>query len=173
MNIFKSQIAGVQVLKGDVSYDHRGAIGTLYRNNGPFYNTGFCEDKFSVSTEYVLRGFHGDFYTDKLLSCLWGNIQLAWVDLRKDSETYGKAETLRNIGRECQVFIPRGVANAHLCRGANCVFHYKQSYYYSGPENQITIRYDSVGIDWNLQKLPILSQRDSEAQTLSEYMNAN
>ena len=48
----------------------------------------FMEDDISVSKRGVLRGLHGDDKTWKLIQCLWGEIFVAVVDMRRDSATY-------------------------------------------------------------------------------------
>ena len=65
--------------------------------------------------------------------------------------------------------MPEGVLNAHLCLSDRCVFHYKWSQKYTGPENQVTVAWNDpdVGIDW-LIKDPILSERDKVGKSLKE-----
>jgi len=51
--------------------------------------------------------------------------------------------------------------NAHLCLSDKCVFYYKWSEEYVGPENQVTIAWDDpeIDVDWAIEN-PILSERD-------------
>ena len=40
----------------------------------------FIEDDISFSKKNVLRGFHGDFKTWKLITCIYGNIQIGTIN---------------------------------------------------------------------------------------------
>jgi len=126
----------------------------------------FVEDDISVSKKGVLRGLHGDDKTWKLIQCLWGEIFVAVVDMRKDSPTYLKWDSFSVSDKNrLQVLVPAGCANGHLCLSDKCIFSYKQSQYYSGSENQFTIRWDDpkLGIPWPVSD-PLLSDRDSTAR---------
>ena len=66
-------------------------------------------------------------------------------------------------GTRSQILIPPGCLNGHLCLTDRCVFSYKQTTYYNR-DNQVSVRYDSFGIDWGIDHLYlILSKRDREA----------
>ena|SRR5258705_3254512 len=130
----------------------------------------FVEDDISVSKKGVLRGLHGDNKTWKLIQCLWGEIFVAVVDMRKDSLTYLQWDTFSVTDKNrLQILIPAGCGNGHLCLSEKCIFSYKQSQIYSGMENQFTIRWDDpkLNIFWP-EKNPTLSQRDATAKFIDE-----
>ena len=123
----------------------------------------------TISRLGVLRGFHGDAHTAKLITCLSGQIQLAVLDLRKGSSTYGKSDHF--IISDCEptvVIVPEGCANAHLCLSDKCVFYYKWSKSYQGPDAQVTIAWNDpdINIPWIIEK-PILSERDKQGVSFS------
>jgi dTDP-4-dehydrorhamnose 3,5-epimerase len=125
----------------------------------------FVEDDISVSRKGVLRGLHGDDKTWKLIQCLWGEIFVAVADMRKESPTFLHTETFSvSDQNRIQLLIPAGCANGHLCLSEKCIFSYKQSQYYSGSENQFTVRWDDpkLNLRWPVEN-PILSARDSSA----------
>ena len=125
----------------------------------------FVEDDISVSKKGVLRGLHGDDKTWKLIQCLYGEIFVAVIDMRKSSSTYLHWETFEvNDKNRIQLLIPAGCANGHLCLSEKCIFSYKQSQLYSGAQNQFTIRWDDplFKIPWPVND-PLLSVRDSSA----------
>lgn len=129
----------------------------------------FVEDDISVSRRGVLRGLHGDESTWKLIQCLYGEIYVVVVDMRKSSPTYLGWEAFTvNERNRLQVLVPAGCANGHLCLSDRCIFSYKQSELYSGVENQFTVRWDDprLSIWWPIKE-PLLSQRDSSAAYLS------
>jgi len=147
-------------IKLDTFQDYRGEIWTVYSEE--YTDLKFVADKITISRFGVLRGLHGDPHTAKLIACLSGQIQLAVLDLRKDSETYGNVETfLISDYDPTVVIVPAGCVNAHLCLSDKCVFYYKWSEHYKGPDEQVTIAWDDpeLNIDWVIDN-PILSERD-------------
>jgi dTDP-4-dehydrorhamnose 3,5-epimerase len=158
--IKSKKINGLKSIKLDTFKDFRGEIWTVYSEE--YADFRFVADKVSISRFGVLRGLHGDSHTAKLITCLHGQFQLAVLDLRKGSDTYGNVETFLITDNEPTViFVPAGCANAHLSLSDKCVFYYKWSEHYQGPDNQITIAWDdpALNIDWAIQS-PILSERD-------------
>ncbi|MDR1188369.1 MAG: dTDP-4-dehydrorhamnose 3,5-epimerase, partial [Bifidobacteriaceae bacterium] len=68
------------------------------------------------------RGIHGEPW-DKLVSVAHGRVFAAWVDLRADSPTRGRVESLE-IGPETAVFVPAGVGNAYQALEDGTVYSY-------------------------------------------------
>ena len=162
------EIAGVVKIGLDTFRDYRGEIWTLYEER--FSDDVFVADKITISRFGVLRGFHGDPYTAKLISCLSGQFQLAVVDTRDNSPSYGNVETYLITDNEpAVVLVPAGCINAHLSLSDKCVFYYKWSKEYAGPDNQVTVAWDdpNIGVNW-LVKSPILSERDQRGVRLEE-----
>ena len=164
MQVEKSSLEGVLLIKPDVFEDHRGQYSQSYAEE-QYRKAGidvrFVEDDISVSTRGVLRGLHGDAMTWKLVSCLHGRFYLAVVDCREKSKTFGKwaAFTLSDRNRY-QVLIPPGFGNGHLVLSKKAIFHYKQSEYYD-PKRQFTYRWDEPRFAiWWPTKVPMLSKRD-------------
>ena len=161
-------IPGVKKLSLDTYSDFRGDIWTVYTDCD--FLPRFVEDKISISKHKVLRGLHGDSQISKLITCIHGNIQLAVVDLRKDSPSYGKKEMFR-MGEDnpISVYVPAGCVNGHLSLSKKCIFHYKWSQVYNGAEKQVTISWDdpSLSIPWEIED-PILSDRDREHSRFME-----
>ncbi len=175
MNIIKKitdskKIDGVSKIDLDTFRDNRGEIWTLYSKEYCDYE--FVADKITISRFGVLRGFHGDPHTAKLISCLSGQFQLAIVDTRKESPTYGNTEEyLISDNEPSVVVVPAGCVNAHLCLSDKCVFYYKWSKEYNGPDSQVTISWDDPDIDvsWAIEN-PILSERDKNGSKLKDIL---
>lgn len=167
MNIIKNRkksknVEGLEVIELDTFKDFRGEIWTVYSEE--YSDLKFVADKITVSTFGVLRGFHGDKHTAKLITCLSGQMQFAVVDLRKESSTYGNVEQFFVSDNEPKIiFVPAGCVNAHLALSDKCVFYYKWSEQYKGPEGQVTISWDDpdINVKWTIQN-PILSERDKK-----------
>ena len=158
------KIKDLKIITLDTFQDYRGEIWTVYSKE--FADVSFMSDKITVSRFGVLRGFHGDSHTAKLITCVSGQMQLAVVDLRRNSQTYGGVETFIISDNEPKVvFVPPGCANAHLSLSDKCVFYYKWSKPYEGPQSQTTIVWNDPELDvkWTIEN-PILSERDRTAK---------
>jgi dTDP-4-dehydrorhamnose 3,5-epimerase len=153
----------VKIYKPDSYEDFRGELFTIYKM-GQFENLQFNHDKVSISRKNVLRGLHGDSKASKLITCLSGEILLALVDNRKDSDNYLKWETIvLSEKNRIQVLIPPMFANGHLVLSEKATFFYKWAYEGSYPDvdEQFTIKWNDpkIGIYWPIDN-PILAERD-------------
>jgi len=167
MIVENTKLENVLKIKLDVFEDHRGQyIQTynqkLYAEHG--IDVKFVQDDISVSTKNLLRGLHGDEKTWNLISCLYGKFLLAVVNCDEESQDFGKWQTftLSDTNR-LQVLVPPKYGNGHLVLSDQTIFHYKQSTYYEGAQNQFTYRWDEpiFGIWWPICD-PILSPRDDK-----------
>lgn len=175
MKLYESnRIKGLLTIHLEVFHDFRGEyVETFNRGKYAFSDDlgepiDFVEDDVSVSSRGVLRGLHGDGRTWKLIQCLAGAFYYVVVDMREGSSTYLNWEAFAlNEKNRIQVLVPAGCANGHLVMSERCIFSYKQSQYYSGMENQFTVRWNDpkVGIYWPIKE-PILSERDAYATLL-------
>ena len=167
-NLTKHSIPGLIEIDLDPYYDNRGEIWSIYEECDLFPQ--FVEDKVTISSRNVLRGLHGDFETDKLITCLHGGIFLAVVDIRKDSNQYKKITTFQlDAENPKMILVPAGCLNGHVCLTDKCVFFYKWSKKYHGPEKQVTVRWNDkyLDINWPIDN-PILSDRDANGKSFFE-----
>ena len=94
-NIVKSEIEGVFTVEPTVFADERGYFMETYNEND-FKEEGidltFVQDNQSKSSKGVLRGLHFQYTQPqgKLVRVIKGEVFDVGVDLRKDSQTYGK-----------------------------------------------------------------------------------
>jgi len=164
INVEKSKLNGVLIVKPSVFEDHRGKYlemynEALYKENG--INARFIQDDISVSFKNVLRGIHGDSETWKLISCLYGEFFLVVVNWDSASEQYGKWESfVLSESNRVQILVPPKFGNGHLVLSERAIFHYKQTTYYNRA-GQFTLMWNDpkLNIDWP-NKNPILSKRD-------------
>lgn len=137
-------------------------------------NIRFVQDNVSSSKKNVLRGLHFQsppFAQGKLVSVLAGSVLDVAVDLRKDSPTYGKHQSIILSAENLQQFwIPPGFAHGFLSLEENTVFSYKCTNYYS-PNHENTLVYNDAhfGIDWNIND-PIISDKDKIGQDFSTFV---
>lgn len=159
----------IKVLKKTIFKDHRGYYWTTWKK-GNFIKKKFIHDKFSISKKNTLRGFHCDFKTWKMISCVYGKVMFVTVDMKKKSKNYLKHKKWILEHRKPKIIlIPPYFANAYLCLSKECVFHYKLSYKgnYIDSNLQSSFRWNDpkFKIKWPIKK-PILSKRDRTSNFL-------
>jgi dTDP-4-dehydrorhamnose 3,5-epimerase len=132
------------------------------------YNIIFKQDNFSTSRKNVLRGFHGDNKTWKLISCVKGAVQFAFINNNPRCKKYkDNFDIILAEGSNIQILVPPKFGLAHLVLSDYATIHYKQSTYYKLKNKQFTINYRSkcLKFKWQSKKI-ILSKRDSGGQLL-------
>ncbi|EIK1652261.1 dTDP-4-dehydrorhamnose 3,5-epimerase, partial [Salmonella enterica] len=123
----------------------------------------FVQDNHSKSTKGVLRGLHYQvepYAQGKLVRCIAGEVFDVAVDIRKDSETFGKWVGV-NISSENkrQLWIPEGFAHGFLVLSDSADFLYKTSNYYSPiHERGIVWNDPTININWPINIDKILSE---------------
>tara|TARA_B100000029_G_scaffold311698_1_gene304188 strand:- start:44863 stop:45372 length:510 start_codon:yes stop_codon:yes gene_type:complete len=149
-------------------FEPRGNIYTIYDERKIPVDCTFVQDKVSKSNQGVIRGFHGDDKTWKLISCLHGKIKLVTYNIDTDEK---KVYILDGDSLEStSVLVPPRTLNAHQCLSTTCIFYYKWSEYYTAPEDQWSVHYDDSDIspEWDDSLCQIVSERDRRSQSLKE-----
>lgn len=151
--------------------DDRGSFTVLHNLNTSEHT--YVQDNFSVSNKNVIRGLHIQTKNPqgKLVSCVSGRILDIALDLRKDSDEYGKAYTFELYGNR-QLYIPEGFAHGFLSKEDNtCVFYKCTTEYDSKSEVIINPFDESLSIDWgvNIDDC-ILSDKDKNGISLKDYL---
>ncbi len=164
MEIQKTSLDGVLLIKSDIQEDFRGKYVSCY-NKADFQKAGIpiefvCED-YSTSTKGVLRGLHSDSDNWKLVSCHRGRFYFVVVNCNPSSNQFRKWESfVLSENNGFQVLVPPQFGNGHLALSDEVMFHYLQSNYYD-PARQASYRYDDPQFNvWWPIKNPILSPRD-------------
>lgn len=174
MNIIQTSFAGLFVLETVNFQDDRGSFQKLF--NFDFFRDNqldmdFKELYYSVSQKNVIRGMHFQMPPmdhTKVVYVSRGNILDVVLDLRKQSETYGKTFSIElNDHNAKYLYIPKGFAHGFLSLQDDTIVNYVQTSCYS-KEHDSGIKWDSFGFDWKLSN-PIISERDSNFQTLDNY----
>jgi dTDP-4-dehydrorhamnose 3,5-epimerase len=161
------EIAGLKRISYTAHSDHRGNIYTTFKKDKMESICGsFDHDKFSHSTKNVIRGFHADKKSTKIVTCVYGLILQVFCDYRLNSETYLSIYS-RVISHSNLIsfYVPVGVLNAYYVMSDTAVYHYKYSYMgeYADVQDQITVAWNSPKINfvWPTSD-PILSERDTK-----------
>ena len=143
--------------------DSRGEIWTTWDN---VYSSKlrFNLDKFTTSKKNVLRGFHCDTKSWKLVTCIRGKILSVIVDYRPKSKNYLKfTSIIMSDKNKKSVIIPPMFLNSWLCLSQDCIYSYKYSFNgkYSDVDDQISVKWNDPKINFKWpNKKPILSKRD-------------
>lgn len=115
-------------------------------------NIVFVQDNQSMSTKGVLRGLHfqKQYPQTKLVRVIKGEVYDVAVDLRSESETYGKwhGELLTEENKK-QFLIPRGFAHGFLVLSDVAEFCYKcDDFYHPNDEGGMAWNDPKIGIVW-------------------------
>lgn len=122
----------------------------------------------------MLRSFHfqkSEFSQVKLVRVVKGKVLDIVVDLRANSETYGKSiSTILSGENNTEVFVPRGFAHGFVVLENDTIFSYKcDNYYHKASESWIIYNDSTLNIDWVLTENEItLSEKDKELKTFNE-----
>ena len=176
MEIIKTSIEGLLIIKPDVFKDERGYFFESY-NKERFANEGlmmnFVQDNESKSSKGVLRGLHFQkppFAQGKLVRVIKGSVMDVAVDLRKDSPTYGKWESVvLTEENKLQFWIPEGFAHGFVTLEDNTIFNYKcTNVYNKESEGSILWNDPDINIEWNIEN-PILSEKDKLSPLFKDF----
>jgi dTDP-4-dehydrorhamnose 3,5-epimerase len=133
----------------------------------------FMQDNHSVSQAVgTLRGLHSQAPPSaqaKLVRCGRGRLFDVAVDARRGSPSYGQAvgvELSFENGR--QLLVPAGFLHGFVTREPDTEIVYKCSDHYDAAADG-AVRWDSVGIDWELAGEPVLSAKDAAAAVLADW----
>lgn len=178
MKIEITPLEGLLLISPKVFADERGWFLESY-NQDQFLSRGistvFVQDNHSRSCKNTLRGLHFQTHPGqaKLVRCTIGEVWDVAVDIRPNSQTFGKwfgavlSEHLRNM-----VYIPIGFAHGYCVLSEYAEFQYKCSNVYNGT-TEAGIAWDDpdLAVQWPVQE-PLLSNRDRNNPTLREYQRS-
>lgn len=180
MEIVKTSIEGLVIIQPKVFEDERGYFMESYKESfikENFPDIHFIQDNESKSSYGVLRGLHFQkppFEQTKLVRVIDGAVFDVAVDLRKESPTYGKWESIiLSVENKKQFFIPKGFAHGFVTISKRAIFSYKVDNIYA-PDYDSGIWYNDKGlaIDWVIPKSDlIISQKDLDLQPLKQQLD--
>lgn len=172
MKKIKTIFKDVKIYQGKKFYDKRGFLEEVFLENKIKKKLVFSI--VSKSHKNVLRGLHLQTVRtqDKFITVLKGQILDVIVDLRRNSRTFGKYFKIILSEKNCRfLFIPKGFAHGFLGLKKENIVLYSCSNYRDIKSEQ-TVRWNDkdLKISWGIKK-PILSKKDRNAQTLSQFLN--
>lgn len=126
----------------------------------------------SYSKKDVIRGLH--FQTKnpqiKIVRAITGKILDVAVDIRKDSETFGKWYAVElSAENNLSFYIPQGFAHGFRVLSEEAIVSYQCiGQYEKGSDTGIVWNDKDLGIEWGIEN-PIVSERDKELMGFREY----
>jgi len=174
MIIKTTSLEGVLIIEPDIFRDNRGFfLETFNQNRYAEYGIArtFVQDNLSFSVQGTLRGLHFQNQRPqaKLVQAITGEVFDVVVDIRPDSNTFGRWEGIHlSDQNKRQLFIPEGFAHGFCVLSETTHFLYKCTDFYT-PEDEGGIIWSDpdIAIDWPIQN-PIVSDKDIQFPRLSE-----
>ena len=158
IKVTKAPIEGLYIIEPAVHGDNRGYFMETY-NKRDMEEAGltmnFVQDNQSMSVKGVLRGLHfqKQFPQGKLVRVIRGKVFDVAVDLRKNSNTYGRWFGVElSAENKKQFYVPEGFAHGYLTLSDVAEFCYKVTdFYHPGDEGGLAWNDPSIGIDWGIK----------------------
>lgn len=178
MKLTERKLRGVFEIDLEPVEDNRGFFmrtydDVLFKSLG--LNQCWAQENYSYSRKRgTLRGLHFQFppYAEtKLVRAVGGEIFMVFVDIRKDSPTMGKWDSVViSATNHKMLYVPEGFALGMCTLTDDCTLLYKMGDYYT-PESAGTIKWDDpdIGINWPVVT-PILSEKDAKAGSFKEFL---
>jgi dTDP-4-dehydrorhamnose 3,5-epimerase len=174
IKVEETEIPDVKIIRGNRFVDDRGFFSETYKES-EYLEIGiprFVQDNMSESSKGVIRGLHwqnSPHGQGKLVTCLRGSILDVAVDVRRESQTFGKHVAIElNSKEQIALWVPEGFAHGFQSLENQTRVSYKVTNYWDKTSERSLIYNDStISILWrNLD--PIVSSKDLEAPTFNE-----
>lgn len=179
LTVSQTSLSDVLVVEHEVFEDDRGFFMEAYRADQFAVHAGFglpstfVQLNHSRSVRHVVRGLHfqWDPPMGKLMRVVRGEAFLVAVDIRPDSATLGRYESIiANEWNHLQLWAPASFARGFCALSDIAEVEYLTTGTHN-PAAESAVRWDDprIGIDWPVRE-PILSRKDAEAQSLAEWL---
>lgn len=174
MKVFETPLRGVLICEPREFADGRGFVVERHRQ-AEYSAVGivrpFVQDNHCRSLKNSLRGMHFQFGQpqDKLVDVTRGEILDVVVDVRRESQTWGRwYGVVLSETNHRQIFVPSGFAHGFCVLSDVADIQYKFTDYYRPAQSAGIIWNDpDVGIDWPVSD-PTLSARDCDLPRLRD-----
>tara|TARA_B100000242_G_C43053792_1_gene492590 strand:+ start:4772 stop:5308 length:537 start_codon:yes stop_codon:yes gene_type:complete len=168
MKVTNTKLNDCVIIEPDVFDDERGFFLETFQEKRYSELVGisspFLQDNHSRSSKGVLRGIHFQKTKPqgKLVRVVRGSVYDVAVDIRPDSNTFGKWEAIiLSEENKKQFWVPPGFAHGFLVLSDIADFEYKCTEYYdSSDEGTILWNDDDLNISWPTNS-PTLSNKDA------------
>lgn len=174
------ELKGAYLIKSFYATDDRGGLVKDYnidtfKDNGIDYE--LKETFYTISKRGVIRSTHFQLEKPqpKLMRCISGKVWYIMVDLRPESETYGKWLHFDLSGDDVtSLLVPAGFGQGYLVI-EDSVMSYKAAEVFYGPGDAGIMYNDSdIGIEWPFELIGgkenlIISEKDLNLMSFKEY----
>ena len=171
MKILSTKFLGVKVIQSKIYKDSRGLFKENYKKKF-LKNKNFIFGCMSKSNKNVIRGLHlqTKFPQEKYVSVLKGAIIDVILDLRKNSNTFGKHfKIILSDNNGKSIFIPHGFAHGFLgLKKENIVYYTCTNYRSRKHEVGLLWNDKDLKIKWPIKK-PIISKKDKKNLKFKEF----
>ena len=177
MQIEPLKLKGVYRIKLERIGDERGYFMRFY-NHDVFASHGlqtvWQQESVSFNKQKnTIRGLHFQlppFDETKIVRAAQGMIWDVFVDLRKDSETYGEWDAIElSAENDTAVYIPKGFAHGFKTLAENTLVEYKIDANYNAESVAGLLWNDeTLAVEWNTEN-PIMSERDKKLPPFAEF----
>lgn len=168
----KFNIKGYKLIDIFYHQDERGNFQKVF-NKDVFEANGIKmkieESYISISKKNSLRGMHYQkepYGHDKLVACVNGKALDVCIDLRMESKSFGKIDSVIIEPGSKAIFVPRGVAHGFYALEDNTIMTYYTSSVYNRKYDS-GILWSSIGFNWP-DANPKISERDQKHPLFSE-----
>ena len=176
MKVTETAIPEVLLVEPTVYGDERGFFCESYNEKKWQELTGletiFVQDNHSRSVKNVLRGIHYQIQhaQGKLVRVVVGEVFDVAVDLRQSSPTFGQwvGERLSAENKK-SLWVPEGFGHGFLVLSDVAEFLYRTTDFYA-PEYERCIAWNdsTIAIEWPLDGMPLLSEKDAKGSAFSK-----
>ncbi|HYO83597.1 MAG TPA: dTDP-4-dehydrorhamnose 3,5-epimerase family protein [Bryobacteraceae bacterium] len=150
-------IAGLQVMPYPLWPDDRGFFLEILRVGkglGAQFDPASTQVSAALTYPHAIKAFHYHLHQTDLWAAAQGMLQVALVDLRSGSSTFGVRNTLY-IGtlRPWQILIPPGVGHGYKVIGNDpaMLIYVTDRFYNPEDEGRIPYNHPDIAYDWELQ----------------------
>ena len=171
MRIINTAFKDLRVIAHKSYFDYRGSLRETYNKKIINWDK-FIFEYTTISKKNVLRGFHFQYkhQQSKLVTVIKGKILDLVIDLRKNSNTFGKTFSIILSENNCKsLYVPRGFAHAYFSIQKMNVIYYKLSDYYNPKfEDGICYNDKDVNAKWPKTKF-IVSKKDKLLRSFQDF----
>ena len=173
-------LKGAYLIKPFYATDHRGGLIKDY-NADTFQANGIehslKEVFYTISKRGVIRATHFQLIKQqaKLVRCISGHVYDVIVDLRPESDTYGKWLGFHLTGENTlSLLVPEGFGHGYLVVEDSVVSYKCAEVFYGEGDSGIMYNDPDIGILWPMELIGgeenlIISEKDQNLMSFKEY----
>jgi|ETN02SMinimDraft_2_1059926.scaffolds.fasta_scaffold50347_2 dTDP-4-dehydrorhamnose 3,5-epimerase len=182
MKINQRKLTGVYEIISYPINDERGSFSRLFDEqiaNKAGLNTLWYQESISHTIrKNTIRGLHASLppsLEGKTITAIKGKIQWVVVDIRKKSSTFGEWDSIiLSEQNHKTLYAEQGFAHGCLSLSDDCTLLLRADNYYSEVNGTgIFWGDEDIGVEWELDGPPIISDRDRQYGSFSKFKEEN